>query len=234
MDCRHAQHLLDSYLDGKLPASLRAEIHAHRLTCPRCQRAMAIVEVAADVIATDRPEPDLSLNFTNRVMTAMRPQVPQTARRVIRFRRVAAVLGPVSAAAVWMIIASAIRPIEHVPNPRDILSTNTGIAVLPRTAAVVVEASTSGTPSATIADSLAEGLLTPAMTAWRDTQRSTRDLFALGQLAIRAAGQTLGGTTAQDGEEGSAGGRFEAGSIFRNLLTPKPEGETGGESPDVL
>ncbi len=235
MDCRHAQHLLDSYLDGQLPASLRAEIHAHRLTCPRCQRSMAIVEVAADVILTDRREPAISLGFTDRVMTAMRPQEPRLARRVIRLRRVAAVLGPIlSAAAVWMLVASAFHPIETVPTPQSILSaTKTGGSLVPQTAGVVQVAPAAG-PQDTIADTLAEGLLAPAVTAWRDTQRSTRDLVALGRLALRAAGRTFSDPLVEQPASESPDGLFEPGSIFRSLLAPKPEGETVDESPDVL
>jgi len=53
LTCRQVQHLHDRFLDGDLPASMTAEIHAHLLQCPACQHQMEISRASADVIARD-------------------------------------------------------------------------------------------------------------------------------------------------------------------------------------
>lgn len=59
MTCRHVQQLRDSYLDGELSSSLMAEVHAHLLQCPECQRQVEMIRIAGHVIAGDRSEPAL-------------------------------------------------------------------------------------------------------------------------------------------------------------------------------
>jgi len=232
MNCRHAQHLLDSYLDGNLPASLRAEVHAHRLTCSECQRAMVVTEVAGDVIATDRPEPVLSLGFTDRVVGSMTPPQERRVARIVRFRRAAAFLGPVlSAAAVWMLVVSIIHPVETVPTPAGLVKSE--VVVRPSTGGAV-EMVAAPTGSATIVDALAEGVLSPAMATCRDTQRSTRDLMSLGQVIFWAAGQSFGAPSPQVVQDAEADVLPQAESIWMNMLAPKTPAETGDEGPDVI
>jgi len=194
---------------------------------------MVVVEVAGDVIGSDRREPAISLSFNDRVMSALKPQEPRVVR-IIRLRRVAAVLGPIlSAAAVWMFVASAIRPIELVQSPAGLATVQTPEVPTPRTAAAIEVAQSPGSP-VTIVDALAEGLLTPAVTAWQNTQQSTRDLAALGRLVFGTAGQNLGNPLEEgtDGGEGSV--LLNAGAVLRNMLAPKTKGQTPDEGPDVL
>lgn len=232
MNCRHAQHLLDGYLDGELPASLRAEVHAHRLTCPDCQRAMAVVEVAGDVIGDDVAAPVLSLGFTDRVMGGMKPLEEPRVARIVRFRRVAVFLGPVlSVAAVWMVVVSALPRIEHVSGPIPL--SDTKVVLTPQTAGVV-EMAPAPTASATIADLLTEGLLSPARATWRDTQRSTRDLLTVYQWVFPSAAESLG-STVQEGTDGAESGvLLQAEHMLMKVLAPKAGGETVAESSDVL
>lgn len=232
MNCRQAQHLLDSYLDGELPVSLRAEVHAHRLTCPDCQRAMAIVEVAGDVIGSDRPEPLMSLSFTDRVLSAVRPPEEARVQRIVRFRRAAAFFGPiVSAAALWMFVVSYASLVESVPTPRPL--TDRDVVAVPRVAAAV-DVAKEAPGSATIVDTLARGLLSPAMATWRDTQRSTRDLLSLGRWVFSSAGEPLGAPSPADGDETDSGVLTQAESMLMDLLAPQNTADTVTESPDVL
>jgi len=194
---------------------------------------MAVVEVASDVIACDRREPQISLGFTDRVMGALKPQEPKVVR-IVRLRRVAAVLGPIlSAAAVWMFVASAIRPVDMVKAPSAASSGNVAALIVPQTAAAI-EVAAPVNPQITLVDTLAEGILTPALSAWRDTQQSTRDLVALGRMVLGTAGQSLS-TPLQDGAtEGSERGLWQAEAVLKSMMAPRLKGETVEESPDVL
>ncbi len=114
ISCRHARHLFDSYLDGELSPGLRAELHAHRLACPDCSHQLAILEACADVIRTDRREPTLHADFTDRLMVAFADRKPVP---VYRWRRIAVYAGsPLAAAAVLVFAFMAwFEPARHGP-----------------------------------------------------------------------------------------------------------------------
>jgi hypothetical protein len=233
MNCRHAQHLLDSYFDGELPASLRAEVHAHRLTCSECQRAMVVVEVAGDVISSDCPEPDISLGFTDRVIGSLKPQQEPRVARIIRFRRAAAFLGPiVSAAAVWMVVVSAITPVNTVQKPASIVNAETVVASHSEDVIKMASAAPMGSP--TIIDQLARGLLSPAVATWQDTQRSTRDLVSLGRYVFSAAGEPFGALSQEEGDEAELSVLLRAENLLMNMLAPSGQVDTIGAGSDML
>jgi len=71
MTCRHVQQLRDAYLDGELSVALTAEVHAHLLQCPACQREVEIIRVAGSVIAGDRSEPSPPRGLADRVVAAL-------------------------------------------------------------------------------------------------------------------------------------------------------------------
>ena len=73
LTCRHVRQLHDGYVDGELSPSMNAEVHAHLLQCPECQRQVELVRTCGDVIAQDRSEPDLDAGFASRVLAAMPP-----------------------------------------------------------------------------------------------------------------------------------------------------------------
>lgn len=84
MNCSDCEKLFDAYLDGQLSGSLRLEFDAHRLRCPRCQQTLAMLEAVGDVIASDASIPELTDDFTERVMAQVAtPRAP----RAIRFPR---------------------------------------------------------------------------------------------------------------------------------------------------
>lgn len=109
--CQHARHLFDSYLDGELSASLQTELHAHRLSCTACQNELAMLEACGDVIAMDRREPEVSGDFTSRVLLVYRAK-PAVKRR--RWGRVAMWVGsPLAAAASIALVMSLMLPRTH-------------------------------------------------------------------------------------------------------------------------
>jgi anti-sigma factor RsiW len=88
MTCRHVQHLQDRFLDGDLPASMVAEVHAHLLQCPACQHQMEICRASTDVIAKDDAHFELDSGFAMRVVAALPKPSPSAALGgAQRFRR---------------------------------------------------------------------------------------------------------------------------------------------------
>jgi len=98
ISCRQAQHIFDAFLDDELSPAMRAELHAHRLSCPDCSRELALLEACADVVRTDRREPTPHEDFADRVMVAF---AGRRHMAVHPWRRIAVFAGsPLAAAAV--------------------------------------------------------------------------------------------------------------------------------------
>lgn len=116
LTCRQVQNLHHQFIDGALSASLVAEVHAHLLQCPACQREVEISRAAAHVLAKDFPEPTLDSGFASRVVAAMAEKRPVRASTVkhrreqsSRWRRFAMV-GSLPAAAAVVFLAILIWP----------------------------------------------------------------------------------------------------------------------------
>jgi len=82
--CHQAVQLFDRYLDEDLSPSLQAELYAHVLHCSPCQSRLAVLEVCGDVIRMDRPEPQISAGFTERVMASCREELASRAAGLTR------------------------------------------------------------------------------------------------------------------------------------------------------
>jgi len=97
MDCEQAQKLFDAYLDGELSPGMTTELGAHRLQCPECRRALALLEVSGHIVATDYEPRNIPADFTDRLLACMAP----VGRGWVRgAQRVLYVGVPVAAAAV--------------------------------------------------------------------------------------------------------------------------------------
>ena len=112
MDCKQAQQLFDAYLDGELSPGLATELGAHRLKCPQCRRALALMEVSGHVVASDRDPVSLSGDFSDRLVACIEPKA---SRRMVRLRRSLYVAGPLAAAAV---VALALVGVFDGPEPK--------------------------------------------------------------------------------------------------------------------
>jgi anti-sigma factor RsiW len=97
MRCEQARQLFDAYLNGELSPSLTTELGAHRVRCPDCRRALALLEVTGHIVASDRDPVTLDVGFTNRLIACMESPQP---RWTVRFRRSLYIAGPLAAAAV--------------------------------------------------------------------------------------------------------------------------------------
>lgn len=97
MRCDQAQQLFDAYLDSELSPSLATELGAHRIRCPECRQALALLEVSGHIVRTDQEPVQLERNFTDRLLGCMEKQ---TTPWFVRWRREIYIAGPLAAAAV--------------------------------------------------------------------------------------------------------------------------------------
>jgi hypothetical protein len=97
MRCEEAQQLFDAYLNGELAGSLATELGAHRVECSDCRRALALMEVSGQIIASDRDPVALSSDFTERLLACV--ETPTVSKSRVLWRRMY-VAGPLAAAAV--------------------------------------------------------------------------------------------------------------------------------------
>lgn len=68
MNCSEAEQLFDAFLDRELTGSLRLEFDAHRLRCRDCQQKLAMLEACEHILSRDGRTPNLSDDFTERLM----------------------------------------------------------------------------------------------------------------------------------------------------------------------
>ncbi|MGB2986190.1 MAG: zf-HC2 domain-containing protein [Phycisphaerae bacterium] len=97
MRCEQAQQLFDAYLNGELSPALTTELGAHRVRCPECRRALALLEVSGHVVASDRDPVALDGDFTDRLVACVESP---GAKRIHALRRAPYIIGPLAAAAV--------------------------------------------------------------------------------------------------------------------------------------
>jgi len=71
IDCEQARQLFDAYLDGDLSPSLATELGAHRLRCPECRQALALLEVSGHILRSDRDPVAASADFTDRLLACV-------------------------------------------------------------------------------------------------------------------------------------------------------------------
>ena len=97
MRCEEARKLFDAYLDGELSPSLATELGAHRVRCPECRRAFALLEVSGHIISSDREPVAVRHDFSERLLACMAAPYRGWFGKV---RRSLYVAGPLAAAAV--------------------------------------------------------------------------------------------------------------------------------------
>jgi hypothetical protein len=97
MRCDEARQLFDAYLDGELSPALATELGAHRLRCPECRRALALLEVTGHIVASDQDPVAVGEGLTDRLLACMEQQQIRWPHRI---RRVLYIGGPLAAAAV--------------------------------------------------------------------------------------------------------------------------------------
>lgn len=126
--CRHVKQLHDPFVDGALSACLMAEVHAHLLQCPACQREIELTRASQNIIARDRCEPQLDSGFASRVVASMprsRSSAGIETRSDRRWRWAGLVLaGSIPAAAAAVFFAVLLWPSSPEPiQPRLVAGT---------------------------------------------------------------------------------------------------------------
>lgn len=96
MQCEQARQLFDAYLDGELSPSLATELGAHRLRCPDCRQALALLEVSGHILRSDRDSVRASDDFTDRLLACVETVSPWR----VKAMRILTIGGPLAAAAV--------------------------------------------------------------------------------------------------------------------------------------
>ena len=113
LDCQDIEHLLDGYLDGELPASLQAEVHAHLVNCLLCRQRIGLLQAVADVVQNGGEHPSPSTDFTDRVVAAVRAR-RSAERSTGRSRRIVlAASGITAIAAALVLVATLAMPDGH-------------------------------------------------------------------------------------------------------------------------
>lgn len=176
MTCRNVATLRDRHLDGELSPSLSAEMHAHLLQCPACQRQFEMFRTAGEVIARDRSEPKLRADFAAGVVARM-SKAPASrnsqpirlhTRRDLRerFWRLAFSVS-VPAAAAILFLGVLIWPISAPTKSRGL---------------VAGYVSTRATDAAGVND-----VATPAVDAVNETMRTARSLTQMRGILVDQA-----------------------------------------------
>ena len=168
MTCRHVRQLQDMFLDGELSPSMMAEVHAHLLQCPSCQKETEVLRACSDVIAKDRVDTNLAEDFTTRVLAAMPPASGASAGQLVtrRSRRERlwriALGGGLPAVAASLFFAVLIWPSGENLRPT-------------RVAGMAVEAS--GVKS----------VVSPTLETAADAKRAAQSLNQLVEMSVRSA-----------------------------------------------
>ncbi|MBX3396039.1 MAG: zf-HC2 domain-containing protein [Phycisphaerae bacterium] len=179
MTCRHVGQLRDRHLDGDLSPSLAAEVHAHLLQCPACQRQFELHRCVGEVITRDRSEPKLPVNFTSRVTAAL-SQLPRSSQTPIRLHTRRAlrerfwrltVSAAVPAAAAMLFLTLLIWPTNERSIPGGLVA---GVSVRATEAVGVND----------VAD--------PALSAVNETVRAASSISRIQEIIVEQARQTGG------------------------------------------
>lgn len=226
--CRNVEHLYDGYIDGELSAALTAEVQAHLLQCPECQRKVEFLRAAGNVIATDRTEPSLSQDFARDVLAAL-PQAAPAApvslfltRRQRRQRWVTrAVAGFWPAVAAMLAVAALILP----PS---------------RPTAVSGQRLVAGRSEHRPVDTLGvRSLVAPTLTTLTNTGRMASNLQGLYEITLNEARTNWPAAVAIPNPPPSSAGEkgvfMELLHPFVDMLTPTPQPQSKPtESADVV
>lgn len=202
LTCRNVQHLQDAYLDGDLPASMSAEVDAHLLQCPECQRQYEVLRACGNVIARDHSEPRPADDFAMRVLAALPKAVatPQPSfiltrrqRRRMILERVTAGAIPAIAAmiALFVLIYPATRPTEQHRVLGDAESRQAVDALGVRS------------------------LVDPALGTLSDTNRAAGNIGGLARLTLEQAREQL-----EAGARAPEPPPLDSGALLMELLHP--------------
>lgn len=194
--CQQAKHLFDRYLNGELPPSLQAELHAHQLKCGDCQGELALLEACGDVIAYDRREPVVSDSFTDRVLAMRRASIKPAPRRSWG-RLVFTVGSPLAAAACITFAFLLMAPADKEVRPGKVLAGGNKVAeplgrlLTQNSDRLDQDLPTVRQMPSGFIDTLAEPIVEQTKNVFDSTKRSIDQLDSLIRLGFAGANRAL-------------------------------------------
>ncbi len=175
MTCRHVRQLHHAYVDGELSSSMMAEVHAHLLQCPECQRQVEMTRVCGSVVAEDRSSPVLDSGFASRVVAEMQARGP-IQRSVLETRRA-------RRQRLWRVVLNASLPAAAAVLLFSVLIWPTGDSEVSRK----MVAGSSAVRASGVA-----GVVSPTLDAVGDTRKAAESLNQLVQIAGDEATRGVG------------------------------------------
>lgn len=132
--CEQAQHLFDAYLNGELSASFTTELDAHRLECDACRHRLTLLEACANVVHLDTSEPQVTDDFTDRLMAILDEDDSTGGRLQLRRGMIVAggLLGIAAAITLFVVVFSSTGPDVagqrvSIANPPSAVDSITGL-----------------------------------------------------------------------------------------------------------
>jgi len=235
LTCRNFQHLHDAYLDADLPASMMAEVDAHLLQCPECQRQIDMVRACGNVILRDQSEPRAADDFAARVLMAMprRDAAPSGSvvvltrrqRRRIVLERIAAGFLPAAAAIVAfsILILPPVQPGTTGPDRRAgrVLGQSASRDMISPTLALGVQ-----------------DLVNPTLSSIDGASRAVGDLRDFAGLTLRDAREQLeasNGPSSTVNDDGMSGAfLMQMLHPLLNVVSPVPTDTAPAKPDDVI
>ncbi|MFQ5591082.1 MAG: zf-HC2 domain-containing protein [Phycisphaerae bacterium] len=182
MRCDQARRLFDSYLDGDLSPALATELGAHRIRCAECRRALALLEVSGQIIASDSETVSLGEDFSSRLLACMEPARRGRRERLWQMLYYAA---PLTAAAVIALAFVGVFDRSNGTTVRGIKVENPAAHSTPSAPESAVQPSTAKVEEAAGAER--------ALEEWIDrTRRNIQDKRQSGKSLHRALDLTIG------------------------------------------
>lgn len=229
LTCRNIEHLRDAYLDSDLPGSLMAEVDAHLLQCPECQRQLELLRVCGNVIARDHSEPPASPDLATRVLSAL-PRRPAAApgntvlltrrqRRRIVLERVAASAIPAIAA----LIAVAVLAWPGKSSPR----------ATPREPVRLIAGELQSAPVDVLG---VRALLNPTLSTLSNTGRVAENLQEVYRLTLNDARQQFAAPPATAARPSNFSGALMMEMLhpLLSVMPPSDEGAPTSEPADDI
>jgi hypothetical protein len=124
--CDHVQNLFDAYLNDEISAAQASEVDAHCLKCESCRKQLRLMEACGNVIRLDTSEPQLSNDFTSRLVNIIEQEPAVFGLQLHRRMKIAAaLLGAAATIALFGFFGRQMWVGEVDPARPDIASQNT-------------------------------------------------------------------------------------------------------------
>lgn len=212
-----------------------AEVDAHLLQCPECQRQIDMVRVCGNVISRDQSEPRAADDFAARVLTALprreRP-APVSVLPLTRRQRRRIVVDRVAAGFIPALAAVIGLSVLLLPSVRD------RSAATDQPAARVLGESVTRDAASPAAALGVQGFINPTLSSIDQASRAVGDFQNLAGMTLRDARDELAATAtpAPAPNDDTMSGAFLMQMLhpLLNVVSPVPTDTAPAQSDDVV